>query len=82
MRPQRGPHHHPVVRRDPLAPWTHTSEGTPWRKPSGEAFIKHEFDEAIAIEEAIVEGERQLATSHPVPEVKCTLKGMLKDDQP
>jgi Skp family chaperone for outer membrane proteins len=48
---------------------------------AGEEFVKHEFDEAIAIQEAIVEGERALATSHPAAEVKRTLKSMLKDDQ-
>lgn len=47
----------------------------------GEAFIKHEFDEAIAIQEAIVEGERELATRHPVADVKRTLKGLLKEDE-
>ena len=47
----------------------------------GEEFIKHEFDEAIAIQEAIVEGERDLATSHPVAAVKRTLKGMMKADE-
>jgi hypothetical protein len=46
----------------------------------GEGFIKHEFDEAIAIQEAIVEGERELATRHPVADVKRTLKGLLKED--
>ena len=33
----------------------------------GDEFIKHEFDEAIAIHGGIVEAETQLAKSHPVP---------------
>lgn len=33
------------------------------------------------MQEAIVEGERGLATSHPAVDVKRTLKGMLKDDE-
>ena len=31
----------------------------------GEAFIKHEFDEAIAIQQCIVDAETTLATSPP-----------------
>ena len=31
----------------------------------GEEFIKHEFDEAIAIQRAIVEAEKTLSTAHP-----------------
>ena len=47
----------------------------------GESFIKHEFNEAIAIQEAIVEAERQLSSSHPDPEAQKTLKNGLKVDE-
>jgi hypothetical protein len=59
---------------------------TTWRTEMGEPkvgeeFIKHEFDEAIAIQEAIVEAEKRLSRSHPVPEAQEALKGYLKEDQ-
>ena len=38
--------------------------------PSGTEFIKHEFDEAIAIQQSIVESGSALSTSHPVAAVK------------
>ena len=47
----------------------------------GDEFITHEFDEAIAIHRGIVEAERSLAATHPVPEVKRELKGYLKEDE-
>ena len=46
--------------------------------PSGTEFIKHEFDEAIAIQQSIVESGKRLSTSHPVPDVKKQLKSDLK----
>lgn len=49
--------------------------------PSGTEFIKHEFDEAIAIQQSIVESGKALSTSHPVPEVKRQLVADLKVDQ-
>jgi hypothetical protein len=49
--------------------------------PSGTEFIKHEFDEAIAIQTAIVESETQLATKHPVAAVKRQLTSAGKVDQ-
>ncbi len=49
--------------------------------PSGTEFIKHEFDEAIAIQQSIVESAKQLSTAHPVPDVKRQLKSDLKVDQ-
>ncbi|HEX2195261.1 MAG TPA: hypothetical protein VHK63_09940 [Candidatus Limnocylindria bacterium] len=49
--------------------------------PSGTEFIKHEFDEAIAIQQSIVEAGRALSTSHPVPEVKRQLKADLRVDE-
>ena len=47
----------------------------------GDEFITHEFDEAIAIHRGIVEAERALAATHPLPEVKRALKGYLKEDE-
>lgn len=49
--------------------------------PSGREFIKHEFDEAIAIQQSIVESAKALSSSHPLPEVKRQLKDDLKRDQ-
>ena len=49
--------------------------------PSGPEFIKHEFDEAIAIQQSIVESGKRLSTSHPVPDVKKQLKSDLKIDE-
>jgi hypothetical protein len=49
--------------------------------PQGQQFITHEFDEAIAIQEAIVAAGEQLAKSHPFPEAKELLKRGLKEDQ-
>jgi hypothetical protein len=47
----------------------------------GEEFIKHEFDEAIAIHGGIVEAETKLAKIHPFPEASEAVGGMLKEDQ-
>ncbi len=47
----------------------------------GDEFIKHEFDEAIAIHGGIVEAEAQLAKSHPFPEGRDSIKALLKEDQ-
>lgn len=49
--------------------------------PSGTEFIKHEFDEAIAIQQSIVESGRALTGVHPVPEVQKQLKTDLKLDE-
>lgn len=49
--------------------------------PAGQEFIKHEFDEAIAIQQTIVACGQTLSQSHPVPEVKKQLKADLKIDQ-
>jgi hypothetical protein len=42
--------------------------------PSGTEFIKHEFDEAIAIQTTIVQSGKQLATKHPVAAVRQQLQ--------
>ena len=49
--------------------------------PSGTEFIKHEFDEAIAIQQSIVDSASKLTTSHPVAAVKRQLKTDLTVDQ-
>jgi hypothetical protein len=49
--------------------------------PSGTEFIKHEFDEAIAIQESIVASGSALSTSHPVAAVKRQLTSDLKTDR-
>jgi hypothetical protein len=47
----------------------------------GEEFVKHEFDEAIAIHRAIVAAEQQLSTAHPVPAAKRAIKSQLPKDE-
>jgi hypothetical protein len=47
----------------------------------GQEFIKHEFDEAIAIQQAIVEAERQLSQAHPDAPSKRAIKSALKQDE-
>lgn len=49
--------------------------------PEGTEFIKHEFDEAIAIQRAIVDAGERLSTAHPVADVKRTLKSDLRVDK-
>jgi hypothetical protein len=47
----------------------------------GEEFIKHEFDEAIAIQQVIVDAETTLGTAHPVAASKTAIKASLKEDK-
>jgi hypothetical protein len=47
----------------------------------GQEFITHEFDEAIAIQRAIVDAEEQLSKSHPYAEAKTAIKTGLKEDK-
>ena len=49
--------------------------------PSGTEFIKHEFDEAIAIQQSIVDSGKALSTAHPVGAVKRQLTSDLKVDE-
>jgi hypothetical protein len=49
--------------------------------PSGTEFIKHEFDEAIAIQQSIVASGEALSSSHPVAAVKRQLAADLKVDR-
>jgi hypothetical protein len=48
---------------------------------TGQEFIKHEFDEAIAIQQCIVEAEETLATRHPMRSAKTAIKSSLADDR-
>ena len=47
----------------------------------GDEFIKHEFDEAIAIQRAIVDAEKTLSTKHLYVGAKRVVKDALEDDQ-
>jgi uncharacterized protein HemY len=47
----------------------------------GDEFIKHEFNEAIAIQQSIVEAARQLSEKHPFPAAKRDIKSMLRQDE-
>jgi hypothetical protein len=47
----------------------------------GEAFVKHEFDEAIAIQQTIVDAETTLATTHPMRSAKAAIKESLTEDR-
>jgi hypothetical protein len=47
----------------------------------GDKFVTHEFDEAIAIQRAIVEAESILAKSHPHAESKAAISTALKEDK-
>lgn len=49
--------------------------------PAGTEFIKHEFDEAIAIQQSIIKSGTTLSSSHPVAAVKRKLTADLKVDQ-
>lgn len=49
--------------------------------PSGTEFIKHEFDEAIAIQQSITNSAKKLSTSHPVGAVKRQIKADLRTDE-
>jgi hypothetical protein len=48
---------------------------------TGDTFVKHEFDEAIAIQQCIVEAETSLATAHPVASAKTAIKKALVADK-
>ncbi|HEX2883312.1 MAG TPA: hypothetical protein VHQ42_01945 [Candidatus Limnocylindria bacterium] len=49
--------------------------------PAGQEFIKHEFDEAIAFQETVVETADILSRKHPVADAKKLLKGQLATDK-
>ena len=46
----------------------------------GSEFVTHEFDEAIAIQQAIVDGAETLSTAHSRPESKRLIKTVLRED--
>jgi hypothetical protein len=48
---------------------------------TGEEFIKHEFDEAIAVQQSVVDAETALAGSHPVSSAKTAIKSALRRDK-
>jgi hypothetical protein len=48
---------------------------------TGQEFITHEFDEAIAIQRSIVEAAEQLGRTHPFAQAKTAIKDGLKDDR-
>ncbi len=47
----------------------------------GDEFITHEFDEAIAVQRAIVDAETALAKSHPHAESRAAIAAIAKDDK-
>ena len=48
---------------------------------TGQDFIRHEFDEAIAVQQAIVRGAGELAQVHPDPDGKRQLKTVAKESE-
>lgn len=47
----------------------------------GDEFVTHEFDEAIAIQQVIVDAETTLATRHPMASSKRVISAALADDR-
>jgi hypothetical protein len=47
----------------------------------GSEFIKHEFDEAIAIQQCIVDAESTLSTKHPQQQAQRAIKSALAADE-
>ncbi len=47
----------------------------------GAEFITHEFDEAIAIQQCIVDAETTLSTNHPLSSAKTAIKASLTGDR-
>lgn len=47
----------------------------------GEEFITHEYDEAIAVQQCIVDAETTLSTKHPVSSSKAAIKAALAEDK-
>lgn len=47
----------------------------------GEEFITHEYDEAIAVQQCIVDAETTLSTKHPVTSAKQAIKTALGEDK-
>jgi hypothetical protein len=47
----------------------------------GEEFVTHEYDEAIAVQQCIVDAETTLSTKHPVGSSKTAIKAALAEDK-
>jgi hypothetical protein len=47
----------------------------------GDEFVTHEYDEAIAIQQSIVDAETTLSTKHPVSSAKTAIKAALAEDK-
>jgi hypothetical protein len=47
----------------------------------GDEFITHEYDEAIAVQQSIVDAESKLSTTHPEATAKRAIKTALADDK-
>jgi hypothetical protein len=47
----------------------------------GDEFVTHEFDEAIAIQQAIVDGAGALSTAHTRPDSRKVIKSELRGDE-
>ena len=47
----------------------------------GEEFVTHEYDEAIAVQQCIVDAETKLSTKHPVGSAKTAIKAALAEDK-
>ena len=48
---------------------------------TGMAFVRHEYDEAIAVQQGIVDAEAALVSSHPRPSARKALKAALREDR-
>ena len=48
---------------------------------TGDEFITHEYDEAIAVQQCIVEAETRLSTKHPQSSAKSAIKTALSEDK-
>lgn len=49
--------------------------------PTGQEFVRHEFDEAIAVQQSIVRAARELAGVHPMPEAKRQLQTAARESE-
>ena len=47
----------------------------------GEEFITHEYDEAIAVQQCIVDAETKLAKSHPVASSRAAINAAMSEDK-
>ena len=47
----------------------------------GEEFVTHEYDEAIAVQQCIVDAETKLSTKHPVGSAKTAIKARSAEDK-